>query len=278
LLKGKKQLMKSFHDLAYVSAGHPRQQLDLFLPEAGEIFPLIIWVHGGAFRMGSKTDDVPLEYLEHGFAVASLNYRLSQHAIFPAQIEDVKVAVRWLRAHAEQYQLDPSRFGAWGASAGGHLVTLLGLTGNTSTFNIGEYLDISSQVQAVVDHFGPTDFLQMDTQRLPEGMIHDPPDSPESELVGGAIQEHPDRVAEANPINYVTGDAPPFLIVHGDHDPLVPYQQSVILNNALVAQGVSVSFYTVIGAGHGDFQDPQVAKITLKFFELYLKLAENGKS
>jgi acetyl esterase/lipase len=263
--------MQEYPNLAYVPHGRSHQKLDLFIPDIGKKRPLIIWVHGGAFRMGSKKDHVPLAYLEHGFAVASLNYRLSQHAIFPAQIEDVKAAVRWLRANAKKYRLNPNRFGAWGESAGGHLVAMLGLTGNTNTFDVGEHLEMSSQVQAVVDHFGPTDFLQMDTQRLPKGMVHNPPDSPESELVGGAIQAHKDRVAKANPITYVTGDAPPFLIVHGDHDPLVPYQQSVILNNALVAHGVPVSFYTVIGEGHGHFKDPKVAEITLKFFERHLK-------
>lgn len=265
--------MQTYQDLAYVTNGRSRQKLDLFIPDVGKKWPLIIWVHGGGFCTGSKKDHVPLAYLERGFAVASLNYRLSQDAIFPAQIQDVKAAVRWLRANAKKYRLNPNRFGAWGESAGGHLVAMLGLTGNTNTFDAGEYLEISSQVQAVVDYFGPTDFLQMDTQRLPRGMIHDSPDSPESKLVGGAIQAHQDRVARANPITCVTRDAPPFLIVHGDRDPLVPYQQSVILNDALVAHGVPVSFYTVIGGGHGNFQDPQVAEITLKFFEQHLKSA-----
>jgi acetyl esterase/lipase len=265
--------MQKYDNLAYVANGRSHQKLDLFIPDVGKKWPLIIWVHGGGFCRGSKKDHVPLAYLEHGFAVASLNYRLSQHAIFPAQIEDVKAAVRWLRANAKKYRLNPNRFGAWGESAGGHLVAMLGLTGNTNTFDVGEHLEISSQVQAIVDHFGPTDFLQMDTQRLQGGMVHDPPDSPESELVGGAIQTHKDRVARANPITYVTRDAPPFLIVHGDHDPLVPYQQSVILNNALVAHGARVSFYTVIGEGHGNFKDPKVAEITLEFLERHLKFA-----
>ncbi len=263
--------MQTYNDLAYVASGRSYQKLDLFIPDVGKKLPLIIWVHGGAFRMGSKKDHVPLAYLERGFAVASLNYRLSQHALFPAQIEDVKAAVRWLRANAKKYRLNPNRFGAWGESAGGHLAALLGVTGNTNTFDVGEHLEISSRVQAVVDHFGPTDFLQMDTQRLPGGMVHDPPDSPESELIGGAIQTHKDRATRANPITYVTGDAPPFLIVHGDRDPLVPYQQSVILKDALVAHGVPVSLYTVAGEGHGNFKDPKVAEMTLKFFERHLK-------
>lgn len=261
--------MLAFHDLAYVTNGHERQKLDLYLPDEGMNLPLLIWVHGGAFRMGSKegseNDPVPVQYVEQGYAVASLNYRLSQHAIWPAQIEDCKAAVRWLRAHAVQFRLDPHRFAAWGPSAGGHLVAMLGATGHVTEFEVGEYLDVSSRVQCVVDYFGPTDFLQMDTQRPPDGMIHDTPDSPESQLIGGPIQENRDKTARANPVTYVTADAPPFLVVHGNQDPLVPYQQSVLLVNALLVAGVDVAFYTVIGGGHGRFSDPEVPQLTKAF-------------
>jgi acetyl esterase/lipase len=178
-------------DLAYVAGGHERQKLDLYLPGAAGPLPLIVWIHGGAFRMGSKQDRIPAEMLEQGYAIASLNYRLSQHALFPAQIEDCKAAVRWLRAHADTYGIDPSRFASWGESAGGHLAAMLGTAGHERSLDVGEYLEHSSRVQAVLDFFGPTDFLQMDAQRLPEGMVHDAPDSPESQLVGGPIQEHP---------------------------------------------------------------------------------------
>ena len=125
-------------------------------------------------------------------------------------------------------------------------------------------------MQCVVDYFDPTDFLQMDTQRPPHGMIHDAPDSPESELVGGPIQAHPDKVARANPITYVTATAPPFLIVHGDQDPLVPYQQSLLLVDALATAGVEVEFYTVEGAGHGQFTDPQIPVLTARFLARHL--------
>lgn len=260
---------KSYRDLAYVPDGHERQKLDLYLPLEGENFPLIIWIHGGAFRMGSKEgnehDPLPFDYLAQGYALASINYRLSQHAIFPAQIEDCQAAVRYLRAHAAQYNLDPARFVAWGPSAGGHLAAMLGTTGHITEFDVGEHLDVSSQVQAVVDYYGPTDFLQMDIQRLPDGMLHDTPDSPESQLVGGAIQEHPEKVAKANPITYVTENVPPFLIVHGDSDPLVPYQQSLILVEALQKVGADVTFYTVAGGGHGRFTDPHVPQLTKAF-------------
>ncbi len=256
-------------DLAYVSGGHEHQKLDLYLPTHGEKLPLIVWIHGGAFRMGSKegsTDNpLPFDYLAQGYVLASINYRLSQHAIFPAQIEDCKAAVRWLRAHAEQYRLDPDRFIAWGPSAGGHLSAMLGTTGHVAEFEVGAHLDVSSRVQTVVDYYGPTDFLQMDAQRLPDGMIHDTPDSPESELVGGPIQENRDKVARCNPITYVNSDTPPFLIVHGDSDPLVPYGQSVLLVQALQAAGRKVTFYTVPDAGHGHFTDPKVPELTRAF-------------
>lgn len=169
-------------DVAYVTNGHERQKLDLYVPDVGQNLPLIIWVHGGAWRGRSKAHYIPMEYLNAGYAGASINYRLSQHAIFPAQIEDVKAAVRWLRANAATYRLDPNRFAAWGSSAGGHLVAMLGTTRNIEEFKVGENLGVSSRVRAVVDYFGPTDFLQMDAQRLPDGLLHDTPDSPESEI------------------------------------------------------------------------------------------------
>ncbi|MXY27710.1 alpha/beta hydrolase [Candidatus Poribacteria bacterium] len=258
-------------DIAYVTDGHERQKLDLYVPDTEENLPLIIWVHGGAWLGGSKERYAPMEYLKSGYAGASIGYRLSQHAIFPAQIEDVKAAVRWIRANTETYRLDPNRFAAWGSSAGGHLVAMLGTAGDVTEFEVGENLGVSSRVQAVVNYFGPTDFLQMDTHRLPDGLVHDAPDSPESKLVGGPIQEHEDRVARANPITYVSKDDPPILIIHGDQDKLVPYHQSVLLKDALEAIGAPVEFYRVEGGGHGWFKDPKVPELTKTFLEKHLK-------
>jgi acetyl esterase/lipase len=263
-----------YRDLAYVINGHARQKLDLYLPKEGKNLPLIINIHGGAFRGGNKEMGVPSDYLALGFAVASINYRLSQHAIFPAQIEDCKAAVRWLRAHAAEYRLDPNHFAAWGSSAGGHLAAMLGTTGEVNAFEVGQNLGVSSRVQAVVDYFGPTDFLQMDAHRLPKGQVHSGSDSPESLLVGGPIQENKEKTARANPITYVTKSAPPFLICHGDHDPLVPHHQSELLEAALKKAGVPVIFYTVEGAGHGGFQDPKVPELTREFLAKYLKLGK----
>jgi acetyl esterase/lipase len=257
-------------DLAYVTNAHQRQKLDLYLPP-GEARPLIVYVHGGAFLAGDKGERVPIEYLAEGYVVASINYRLSGDALFPAQIEDCKAAVRWLRANAVTYGLDPNRFAAFGPSAGGHLSAMLGTAGGVREFEVGEHLDVSSRVQAVVDYFGPTDFLQMDAHRLPSGQVHDVPDSPESRLVGGPIQESRDKVARANPISYVTQGAPPFLIVHGDADPLVPHHQSELLAAALRQAGVPVTFYTVKDGGHGGFNDPAVPELTRDFLAAHLR-------
>ena len=246
---------KVLKDLPYVDGGHERQKLDLYLPASGSKWPLIVSIHGGAFRMGSK-DAEPARsagaFVGHGFAVAAVNYRLSQHAIWPAQIEDCKAAVRWLRANAGRYGYDPARVASYGGSAGGHLAAMLGTTGDVKAYDVGANLGLSSRVQAVVDFFGPTDFLQMDAHRLnAQAMVHDTPDSPESQLVGGPIRDHPDRVARANPITYVTADDPPFLIIHGDADLLVPHHQSVLLEAALRKAGVPVQFVTIAGGRHG---------------------------
>src|SRR5260370_39954354 len=152
---------KSLRDLEYVKGGHERQKLDLYLPEkSDDPLPLIIWIHGGAWMAGSKENPPGIELLKRGYALASINYRLSQHAKFPAQLEDCKAAIRWLRANATTYHLDPDRIGVWGASAGGHLVALLRTTGDVKELEGEEgNPQQSSGGQSVVDWFGPTDIL-----------------------------------------------------------------------------------------------------------------------
>jgi len=149
---------------------------------------------------------------------------------------------------------------------------MLGTTGDAKALDVGAHLDQSSRVQAVVDFFGPTDFLQMDAHRLPDGEVHDATDSPESRLIGGPIQAHRENASRANPIAYVSGEAPPFLIVHGDADPLVPHHQSVLLAAALEQAGVPVTFHTVKGGGHGRFAGPTVPALVRAFLAASLKL------
>ena len=256
-------ILPTVADVAYADVSEA-QKLDLYIPTEGEApFPLIIFIHGGGFMLGDKA--MSAEELDPmiaaGFAVASLNYRLSDEAIFPAQIQDVKAAVRWLRANAETYNLDPDRFASWGGSAGGNLAAMLGTTGDIETFDNPELGNegVSSSVQAVVDLFGPTDFLQMDAQFAASNACdasaqsHDAADSPESKLVGAEIQTVPDLVAQANPITHITENTPPFYIQHGTNDCNVPTAQSQILYDALVAVigEENVTFEIIEGAGHG---------------------------
>ena len=264
--------VRVLNDVAYLENGHERQVLDLYLPKStGQVRPVVIWVHGGGWQTGDKSGGPWRPLLEQGFAVASINYRLSQHSIFPAQINDCKAAVRWLRDHAAEYELDPQCFGVWGSSAGGHLVALLGTSGDVADLE-GAESKTSSRVQAVCDWFGPTDFLKMNEHGGPNGRIdHDAPNSPEARLIGGAVQSHQEAARRASPLTYVTADDPPFLIVHGDQDPVVGMQQSLLLHKALTAAKVPSTLTIVPGAGHGQFRDPKIAESCIEFFERVLK-------
>lgn len=255
---------------------HERQKLDVYTPKGDGPFPLVVWVHGGAWMAGSKDDGGPaVKLLEHGYAVAAVNYRLSQHDIFPAQITDCKAAVRHLRANAKKYKLDAEHIGVWGASAGGHLVALLGTSGDVKELE-GDGTDekASSRVQCVVDWFGPTDLTKMAEQAKVKGPIdHNSKDAPEAKLIGGPVQQNKEKAAKANPLTYVTKDDPPFLIVHGDADPLVPLGQSEILADALKKEKVAVELVVLKGAKHGgaEFNTADNFKRTLAFFDKHLK-------
>lgn len=251
-------------DLAYAGSSGA-QKLDLYLPDrTGTAVPLVILIHGGAFMSGDKTDEAELarSLQDRGLAVASVNYRLSGEARFPAGVQDVKAAVRWLRAHAAAHGIHPDRFAAWGSSAGGYLAVMLGVTGGQRTTlddaSLGN-AGVSSAVQLVVDLYGPADLLSMDEHAADPGgcaggaQVHDAPDSPESLWLGAPIQSVPALGGRANPIGYLdtARRLPAFVIAHGNRDCLVPYGQSVQLGAALRKAGASVSLTVVDGAGHG---------------------------
>jgi acetyl esterase/lipase len=263
--------LKALKDLEYGRVGDRAMRLDLYLPEkADKPLPLIIWIHGGAWMGGSKDDPSPaLRFTTNGYAVAQVGYRLSQEAKFPAQIQDCKAAVRWLRANAVQYHLDPNRFAAWGASAGGHLVALLGTSAGVAELE-GKVNDLkeSSRVQAVVDWFGPTDFLHIGDAE--SDLRHTDPDSPESKLIGAPLLENKDKAANASPITYVSREAPPFLIMHGDRDRVVPFNQSELLYAGLKNAGVDATFVPMKGAGHG-FGGPDAIGPVQDFLKRCLK-------
>lgn len=266
--------------IRYATTPQQDLELDIYMPAEtpGRALPLVVWIHGGGWRQGSRDRNRAAFLVPHGYISASISYRLSGVAKFPSQIYDCKAAIRWLRANAAKYNIDPTRVGVWGSSAGGHLVALLGTSGGVRELEgrVGVVAQ-SSRVQAVVDYFGPTDFLRMND--FPSNIDHDAPNSPESLLIGGPIQERRDAVARANPITYVSEDDPPFLIVHGDRDPLVPINQSSRLFDALTGVGVDVTMYTVKGGGHGrdgEFGSQKLRDMVKDFFDLHLKGSANG--
>jgi acetyl esterase/lipase len=271
-----------YKDLAYASLSEA-EKLDIYLPDGSGPFPLVVSVHGGAFMMGDKRDEFAVvgfdQLLEAGYALASINYRLSGEAKAPAQIQDVKAAVRWLRAHARDYHLKPEKIAAWGASAGGNLAALLGVSCSVAALEGTELgnTDQSSCVQAVIDWFGPTDFLQMDNQLTGRDcpQTHNDPDSPESRLVGAPIQLCPDLVKAANPITYVTAFAPPFLIMHGTEDCTVPPQQSQLLYDALLpaigADKVTLVFLNSARHGGPQFSEESSMQRVIKFLDRHIK-------
>jgi len=260
--------VQALRNLAYVPEGHERQKLDLFLPkDAAKPLPLVVWIHGGGWQGGSKEFTPAFFLLSKGYAVASINYRLSQHATFPAQIEDCKAAIRWLRAHAKEYNLDAQHIGVWGGSAGGHLVALLGTANNVKEWEtLGGNTDQSSRVQAVCDWYGPTDFTRITaTSQKANG--------PVSRLLGGPVADNLEKAKKASPITYVSSDDPPFLIMHGADDKTVPPEQSEIFADALKKAGVEVTLKILPGAGHGGpaFSSPESRKLIGDFFDKHLK-------
>lgn len=271
----------SYTDLAYATESNA-QKLDLYVPEGTGPFPVVIMVHGGGFMFGDKADGAGLtgvdQLLAAGYAVASINYRLSGEAQYPAQIFDAKASVRFLRANAEKYNLNPDKFAAWGASAGGNLVSLLGTTCGVAELegDLGN-ADQSSCVQAVVDWFGPIDFLKMDEQFAGTSceQSHNAANSPESKLVGAEIQTVPELVATTNPMNYITADDAPFFIENGTADCNIPPIQNKNLADALsaVIGADKVTYVSLEGAGHGgsQFETEENLNLLIGFLDTYLK-------
>src|SRR3989442_7306640 len=217
-----------------------------------------------------------MRFVRYGYAVASISYRLSQEAKFPAQIYDCKAAVRWLRANARQYSLDPERIAAWGGSAGGHLVALLGTAGGVKELegNLGDP-GYSSRVMAVVAFFGPTDFFHLSaTSTNKKGNA---PGAVEG-LIGGPLEANRERVRQANPITFVSKDDPPFLILHGDQDDLVPPAQSVMLYEALKGAGVDAAYHVIKGRGHGFRVGPDIDPIVDSFLAKQFGIARISAS
>ncbi|MGZ7446091.1 alpha/beta hydrolase fold domain-containing protein [Paenibacillus sp. TH7-28] len=229
-----------------------------------EVYPLIIYLHGCGWGWSEQDifEFIPqlTEFAKSGFVVASVQYRLSSEAIFPAQLEDVRDAIHFLKSNAANYNIDPHKVGLWGDSSGAHLALLAGLEA------LGDEGG-PCNVQAVVDWFGPTELLSM--SKYPSVFDHDSPHSPESKLVGGALQENKARARAASPMEYVRSDAPPILIMHGDADDVVPFEQSVEFFKALRQAGNDATMYRIKGAGHDGFTQRQTMDVVKAFFDAH---------
>lgn len=265
-------------DLSYAGNEHPRQRVDVLLPRTRsvETLPVVLYIHGGGWQGGDRKGGwrhlVPL--VQSGrYAGVSVGYRLTDEATWPAQIHDCKAAVRWVRANADRYGLDADRIVAWGHSAGGHLSSMLGVSGDVDELEgaLGGNRDEASHVSAVIDFFGPTELAAMQGQTRPDDPInHDLPNSAESRLLGGTVLEHPELAASASPLNWVSRDDPPFLIVHGEADPLVPCLQSVDFHRSLLDNGVDSILLRINGGGHGGFRNPQIGKVIGRFLDRHV--------
>lgn len=254
-------------DVTYCTPDSLPQKMDVYFPESGGPWPVLAYAHGGAWMRGDKSEAAGLArgMTAQGYLIVSLNYRLYPAAKLPDMIEDVKCAIRFLRANAGEYNLDPDRIAAIGASAGAHLVSLLGTADESAGFDAGEYLDQSSRVQAVIAMAPPTDLTRTFPNADMELLRH----------VGkGQV-----NFEQASPITYVTPDDPPFLLIHGDQDEVVPFEQSQLMYDRLVQTNVPAQFVVVRNGRHSltapdGSATPTLAEINqtiLDFLAMYLK-------
>jgi acetyl esterase/lipase len=266
------QQVTTAYDVVYTKAGDTELKLDMARPDNGSgPFPGVLVIHGGAWRGGSKDSNRRFlsEFAKRGYVAISPQYRFCPKETFPAQVYDVKAAVRWLRSNAKEYKVDPDHIGAMGFSAGGHLSLMLGLTGPDDGLEGEVTADApSSRVQAVVNYFGPTDLAATDLPDVTKPLIKD--------FLGGTPDEKPEAAAKASPLTFVSKDDPPILTFQGTKDTLVPFTQAFKLTEALTKAGVAGRVELLVGAGHGWQGDDLVrtANETFEFFDKYLKPAK----
>lgn len=267
--------------ITYTTTGGDKLQLDLAIPPGDGPFPCVVCFHGGAWSAGSRRDlsgngkdrngkPTPswIEVIaEKGYVAASVSYRLAPKNKFPAMIEDARAAVRFLRTNAKTYKIDPDKFAALGFSAGGHLALLLGMCDKSAGFDVGENLDVSGQVQCVIDFFGPTDLaLYAKSEEIENGYL--------VPVFGKECKTDPKVYKKASPATYVSKDAPPILLLHGTFDLIVPVKHSETLHQSLLDAGATAEMHTVQFAGHGGWNDRDMTRAqtaAFQFLETHLK-------
>ena len=255
-------------DIKYASTPQKELFLDLYMSEKVQNPPLLVWVHGGAWSAGSK-ENPPMELLAYGFAMASIEYRLSGEAPFPAQIHDIKAAIRFLRGNAKKYGFDENKIILWGSSAGGHLAALAGVSDGNEALegNLGAYTKVSSKVRVILDYFGASNLTTILKQSTPYGLNMRTPAL--TKLYGKPIEEAGEEAKLASPVFYVDRTDPPMFICHGDQDPQMPINQSIELFGKYKEAGLKVEIEFLQGAGHGgkQFSSPVLVMKVLKFLK-----------
>jgi len=267
--------------IRYATAGGEKLLLDIAIPAGEGPFPCIVCLHGGAWQGGSRRDfsgagrdkngKLTPSWLEviaaKGYVAAAVSYRLAPKCKFPSMIEDSRAAVRFLRANAKTYKINPDRFAALGFSAGGHLALLCGLCDKSAGFDVGENLNVSAKVQCVVDFFGPTDLaLYAKSEGIEDGYL--------VPVFGKECKTDPSVFKKASPINYVSKDAPPILFLHGTLDLIVPVKHSEMMYKALTDVGAMTEIHTVPFAGHGGWNDRDMEKaqeVVFRFLDAHLR-------
>ena len=258
-------------NIVYTKAGTVELKLDLARPAGKEgLVPAVVLIHGGAWRAGNKSDmrSIANEFAKRGYVAVAPQYRFCPTETFPAQVHDVKAAVRWIKANAKTYQVDPERIGAMGFSAGGHLALMLGLTSPKDGLEGAVAADSpDSRVKAVVNYFGPSDLAAKDLPAVSKPLVKD--------FLGGTPEEKPEAAAKASPLSFVSADDAPVLTFQGTKDPLVPYSQAIKLADAMNVAGVAGRVELLIGAQHGwsGAELNRTINETFEFFDRQLKAA-----
>lgn len=238
-------------DLVYAEVENKKLTLDIYKPKGKKAPYLIVWIHGGAWHSGNK-ENPPLGLLPFGYALASVDFRASTEKPFPADVHDIKAAIRFLRANANKYGYQSDKIIIWGSSSGGHLAALVATTNNNLALegNLGNYVNTSSSVQACIDFYGPTNFLTILNQSTPHGLNVRLPAL--AILLGKPVEQATELAKLASPFHQVDSNDPPIFIVHGEQDIQVPVNQSIELWSAYKSKNLKAQIEFIPNAGHSD--------------------------